>query len=237
VEDQHEGDAVATGPFGEAGEVSPPGEAEVVEPSGLSDDVLAQIARNTATTKTLAVLALVAIIVGVVGLGILIVNRTGSTKTVPVSSAPTSVSTSTAPAAESAAGKPCVATTDPLPAGAPSVAVVEGPPPTDLVVKDLKEGTGAVVAATDTVTVNYIVAACSTGKIIDSSYKTGQPATIALGNVIPGFAKGVTGMKVGGQRLIGIPSDQAYGPAGKPPAVAPDEAVWFVVDLAATKPA
>jgi hypothetical protein len=237
VEDEHEDEAVATGPVAESGDASPPPEAEEVEPSGVSGDLLAQIARNAATTKTLAVLVLVAVIIGVGGLGILIVNRTGSTKTVPASSSPTSVTTSTAPAAESAAGKPCVATTDPLPAGAPPVAVVEGPPPTDLVVNDLKEGTGAVVAATDTVTVNYIVVACSTGKVIDSSYKTGQPATIPLSNVIPGFAKGVTGMKVGGQRLIGIPSDQAYGPAGKPPAIAPDEAVWFVVDVTATKPA
>src|SRR4029077_3509240 len=124
-------------------------------------------------------------------------------------------------AAESVAGEPCVATSDPLPPGAPAIDVDEGPPPTDLVIKDIKEGTGNAVVATDTVTVNYIVQACSSGKILDSSYKTGSPATIALSQVIPGVSAGITGMKVGGERLIGIPSDQAYGSTGNPPTIAP----------------
>ena len=88
-----------------------------------------------------------------------------------------------------------------------------GPPPTTLVKQDLKEGTGAVVAAGDTVTVNYIGVACSTGKIFDSSYSRGQPATFGLGQVIKGWTDGIPGMKVGGQRLLGIPADQAYGAA------------------------
>ena len=145
--------------------------------------------------------------------------------------------TSTVAAPASAAGKPCVATADPLPAGAPAVAVEVGPPPTTLIIKDLKEGTGAVVAATDTITVNYIGVACSTGAIFDSSYKTGSPATFPLNQVIPGWTKGLTGMKVGGQRLLGIPSADAYGARGKPPTIAPDEVLWFVVDVTAATPA
>ena len=39
-------------------------------------------------------------------------------------------------------------------------------------------------------------------------------------------------MKVGGRRLLGIPSDQAYGPGGIPEiGIAPDEAMWFVVEI------
>jgi peptidylprolyl isomerase len=149
---------------------------------------------------------------------------------------PTATDTS-APAPESAAGKPCVAVADPLPAGAPAVPVVVGPPPTELVKTDLKEGTGAVVAATDTVTVNYIGVACSTGKIFDSSYKAGQPATFPLSGVIKGWTDGIPGMKVGGQRLLGIPSDQAYGAQSPTPDIAPDEALWFVVEVTAATPA
>ena len=145
--------------------------------------------------------------------------------------------TTTVAAPASAAGKPCVATADPLPAGAPAVPVEVGPPPTTLVIKDLKAGTGAVVAATDTITVNYIGVACSTGAIFDSSYKTGSPATFPLNQVIPGWTKGLTGMKVGGQRLLGIPSADAYGARGKPPTIAPDEVLWFVVDVTAATPA
>jgi peptidylprolyl isomerase len=131
----------------------------------------------------------------------------------------------------SAAGKPCVAVADPLPAGAPEVPVPEGPPPTSLVTQDLKDGTGATVAATDSVTVNYIGVSCSTGKIFDSSYKTGQPATFPLNGVIPGWSQGLVGMKVGGKRLLGIPSGLAYGADGSPPDIAPNEALWFVVEM------
>ena len=138
---------------------------------------------------------------------------------------------STFTTAGSSAGKPCVAVSDQLPAGAPAVPVDVGAPPTQLIKRDLQEGTGAEVAASNTVTVNYIGVACSTGKIFDSSYERGQPATFALSGVIKGWTDGIPGMKVGGQRLLGIPSDQAYGPAGSPPDIAPDEPLWFVVEI------
>ena len=110
---------------------------------------------------------------------------------------------------------------DPLPAGAPNVPVQVGPPPTTLVKQDLVVGTGAEVQAGDTVTVNYIGVSCSTGKIFDSSYTRGQPATFSLDQVIPGWTQGIPGMKVGGQRLLGIPSDLAYGAQGSPAAASP----------------
>src|SRR5205814_1312114 len=80
--------------------------------------------------------------------------------------------------------KPCVAVRDTLPKGAPNVPVKVGPPPSRLVKEDLKVGSGAVVKPGATVTVNYIGVSCSTGKIFDSSYKTGSPATFPLGGVI-----------------------------------------------------
>jgi hypothetical protein len=244
VENETEDDIVTSGRSGdEAGEDGNGADTATATDTGESeealddDDLLLQIARNTATTRTLAAALLVVMLVGLVLLGILVVRRTSSLTTTAAPTTTTTASGSDAQATPSVAGQPCVATADPLPAGAPAVDVVVGPPPTELVVKDLKEGTGATVAATDTVTVNYIVQACSSGKIIDSSYQNGSPATIALGQVIPGFASGVTGMKVGGQRLIGIPSDQAYGPTGRPPTVAPDESIWFVVEVTAITPA
>ena len=139
--------------------------------------------------------------------------------------------------AASAAGKPCVPLADPLPPGAPSVPVKVGPPPPQLVIEDLKEGTGANVSPTDTVTVNYIGVSCSSGKIFDSSYSRGQPATFPLSGVIQGWTKGIPNMKVGGQRLLGIPPEQAYGAEGRPPTIAPNETLWFVVEVVETKPA
>ena len=129
----------------------------------------------------------------------------------------------------------CVPVADPLPPGAPAVPVDVGPPPAALVTRDLVPGPGAVVAAGATVTVNYIGVACSTGKIFDSSYSRGQPATFPLSNVIKGWQDGIPGMKVGGRRLLGIPPLLAYGVRGSPPAIGPNETLWFVVEVTATR--
>ena len=165
-------------------------------------------------------------------------NRNKSSKTTASGSTTTTGgNTSTAAALASAKGKDCVAMKGTPPKGAPTVPVQVGAPPTTLVIKDLKAGTGATVAATDSVTVNYIGVACSTGKIFDSSWSRGQTATFGLDQVIKGWTQGLTGMKVGGERLLGIPSDLAYGTAGSPPDIAPDEPLWFVVDLVSATPA
>ncbi|HET7487341.1 MAG TPA: FKBP-type peptidyl-prolyl cis-trans isomerase [Acidimicrobiales bacterium] len=141
-------------------------------------------------------------------------------------------STSGTTVAGSAKGKKCVELKDKLPKGSPPVAVQTGAPPKKLVTKDLKQGTGAVVTVNDTVTVNYTGVACSTGKIFDSSYKRGEPATFPLNGVIKGWTEGIPGMKVGGRRLLGIPSDLAYGATPQQGSgIAPDEALWFVVEV------
>ena len=140
-------------------------------------------------------------------------------------------SSSSTPATASAKGKPCVALADPVPTGAPDVPVKVGPPPTALVVEDIAPGTGAEVTAASTITADYVGVSCSTGKIFDASYTRGQPATFPLSGVIPGWQQGLVGMKVGGTRLLGIPAALAYGATGQPPVIAPDETLWFVVQL------
>jgi len=92
-------------------------------------------------------------------------------------------------------------------------------------------GKGAKPVATDTVTVNYEGKLLS-GTVFDSSIERGEPASFPLNGVIPGWTAGITGMKVGGQRLIGILSDQAYG--ATPPSgttIQKNEPLVFVVDL------
>jgi peptidylprolyl isomerase len=142
---------------------------------------------------------------------------------------------STVPALASAAGKPCVAVADPLPTGAPQVPVPVGPPPTQLVTQDLVAGTGAPVAADSTITLDYIGVACSSGKIIDATYGS-APVTYPLAQFIPGWQQGIPGMKVGGTRLLGIPPDLAYGSQGGGADIAPDETLWFVVQVKDVKP-
>jgi len=186
--------------------------------------------------------ALVLVCLGLVSVLLLAVAlNTGADQTTDVASTPTTSGdpTGTGPEQEpapSAAGKPCVAPAGSLPEGAPAVPVKTGSPPTKLVVEDLKPGTGAEVAPGGTVTVNYIGVACSTGAVFDASYGR-QPATFPLGNVIPGWQEGIPGMKVGGQRLLGIPGELAYGKEGRPPKILGDETLWFVIDLIDAKPA
>ena len=81
---------------------------------------------------------------------------------------------------------------------------------------DLTEGTGEVVPAGASVTVNYTGAVASTGVIFQSSLDIGQPVTFGLDGVIAGWTQGIPGMKVGGTRRLVIPASLAYG--ANPPA-------------------
>jgi peptidylprolyl isomerase len=151
------------------------------------------------------------------------------------SNAENSTSTTTA-ALASAKGKPCVAMKGKLPKGAPNVPYLPGPPPTKLVTHDITPGTGAVVVKGAQLTVDYIGVACSTGEIFDSSYSRGQPAQFGLDGVIPGWQQGIPGMKVGGTRLLAIPPELAYGATGSAPKIAPDETLFFVVNVKKADP-
>ena len=195
-------------------------------------------AKKRASQKRMATIATaIAVVVLVV---VLLSNRGGAKKTEKTAGPSTTVSTNastatTAKAGGSAAGKPCLAVSGDLPSGAPAVPVKVGPPPTKLVSEDLKVGDGAVVAPGATVTVNYIGVSCSTGKVFDSSYSRGEAASFPLSGVIKGWQDGIPGMKVGGRRLLGIPPVEGYGAQGSPPNIAPDETVWFVVEVTETK--
>ena len=108
-----------------------------------------------------------------------------------------------------------------------------GPEPTDLEVTDLSVGEGAEAQPGSTVSVHYVGIAHSTGEEFDASYNRGEPLRFRLGvgQVIPGWDNGVTGMKVGGRRRLVIPSHQAYGDRGAGGVIAPGETLIFVVDL------
>lgn len=82
----------------------------------------------------------------------------------------------------------------------------------NLVVDDILIGTGDAVKEGDTLTVHYI-GSTQDGVQFDSSYEGGEPFifTVGDGKVIEGWDKGLIGMKVGGQRILVIPSDMAYG--------------------------
>jgi FKBP-type peptidyl-prolyl cis-trans isomerase len=118
-----------------------------------------------------------------------------------------------------------------LPACGKSDGVTGPSGPTTLEITDTTVGTGATAAVGDTVTVHYIGAFLN-GTVFDNSYASGAPLTFQLGagRVIRGFEQGIVGMKVGGKRLLVIPSSLAYGAAGNG-SIPPNTPIQFQVEL------
>jgi peptidylprolyl isomerase len=117
----------------------------------------------------------------------------------------------------------------------PEIDVPEGPPPSDLEITDLTEGSGDEATAGSTVSVHYVGVAHSTGEEFDASYNRGAPLDFRLGvgQVISGWDQGVQGMKVGGRRRLVIPPHLGYGDRGAGGVIKPGETLIFVVDLLA----
>jgi FKBP-type peptidyl-prolyl cis-trans isomerase len=104
--------------------------------------------------------------------------------------------------------------------------------PTSLQIEDVTVGTGATLAAGDTMTVNY-VGTFLDGRVFDQASAFTFPFPIGVGRFIAGFDQGLIGMKVGGKRRLTIPSNLAYGSAGAPPTIPPNTPLRFEVDLLA----
>ncbi|MEU4625141.1 FKBP-type peptidyl-prolyl cis-trans isomerase [Actinoplanes sp. NPDC023801] len=140
-----------------------------------------------------------------------------------------------APSADAATGAD--AAFPPLPPGAdpalgrkPAVTAGTGTV-TELKTTTLIEGTGAAVQQGQTIDVNYVGVTYRDGKEFDASWDRSKAFSFAVGagKVIPGWDKGLTGVKVGSRVQLDIPSDLAYGdnPGGGRPA----GALRFVVDV------
>jgi peptidylprolyl isomerase len=123
-----------------------------------------------------------------------------------------------------------------VPLERPTIEKPEGDIPFDLGIDDLVVGEGEEATPGSKVTVHYVGAAFRSGEEFDASWDRGEPFRFALGKgqVIPGWDRGVAGMRVGGRRRLTIPSALAYGARGAGNGViAPHEPLVFVVDLLA----
>lgn len=103
----------------------------------------------------------------------------------------------------------------------------------ELEVTDVVDGTGPELGAGDTAEVHFILQAFNTQVVIDSSYERGFPVPLEIGTgrLFPGFEQGLTGMQVGGRRLLVIPPDLAFGDDGVEPDIGPGETLVILVDL------
>ncbi len=102
-------------------------------------------------------------------------------------------------------------------------------------------GSGEVCAADDFVEVHYTgwlweadeKGVAGKAKQFDSSVERGTPIAFPLGMsmVIPGWDKGLVGMKIGGKRSLLIEPEMAYGPNGRPPVIPANSTLFFDVEL------
>ncbi|WP_278313493.1 FKBP-type peptidyl-prolyl cis-trans isomerase [Lolliginicoccus levis] len=116
----------------------------------------------------------------------------------------------------------------------PEVEFQPGPPPTELVTKDLVEGDGAEAVPGATVEVHYVGVDYETGEEFDSSWNRGESISFPLRGLIKGWQEGIPGMKVGGRRQLTIPPALAYGPSGSGHRLA-GRTLVFVIDLLAVQ--
>lgn len=75
-------------------------------------------------------------------------------------------------------------------------------------------GTGEKPTPADTVTVNY-EGSFIDGKVFDSSYQRGEPATFPLSGLIKAWELAIPQMHVGEVIELAAPADLAYGPRGR----------------------
>ena len=103
---------------------------------------------------------------------------------------------------------------------------------------DLTVGDGAEAKPGQSVTVHYtgwLYNNETQGAKFDSSKDRGDPFKFHLGagQVIGGWDEGVQGMKVGGTRVLLIPSELGYGARGAGGVIPPNATLVFEVDLLA----
>ncbi len=101
------------------------------------------------------------------------------------------------------------------PADAPTVSIPTSVGATKLGITELVTGTGDVAVANGTAYVQISAYRGDTAALLQTTWTTGQAAKIKLtSDTIPGLVAGIVGMKIGGRRLVIVPSDQGFGSQG-----------------------
>ncbi len=96
--------------------------------------------------------------------------------------------------------------------------------------EDLEIGSGKTITKDSKFSVYYI-GWNPDGKVFDQSIDKGslKLPIVFDKNLITGWKEGVKGMKIGGVRLIEIPSDKAYGEKGAGKDIPPNTPIKFIV--------
>lgn len=101
----------------------------------------------------------------------------------------------------------------------------------NMIIDDIKTGSGAEVKSGDQVSVHY-AGTFQDGTEFDNSKKRGAPFEFKVGasQVIKGWDEGLVGMKVGGERVLVVPPEKAYGEKGIGP-IPGNSTLVFTIEL------
>lgn len=102
--------------------------------------------------------------------------------------------------------------------------------PSGLQYEVLTEGSGPKPGPGSSVTTHYH-GTLTNGKVFDSSYQRGEPATFGVNQVIAGWTEALQLMPEGSKWRLYIPSNLAYGTRGAGRDIGPNSALIFDVEL------
>jgi len=108
---------------------------------------------------------------------------------------------------------------------APRLSLPPGPPPTKLIVKDIKRGSGPALhlRPISKIVANYTAISYPAGKLFETRWTPTGAFQIEFGpsREVKGWEKGLVGMRAGGRRELIVPSRMAYDRG----------AIVYVIDL------
>lgn len=110
--------------------------------------------------------------------------------------------------------------------------------PEDLVIHQLRPGSGREAAEGDTLVVDYLGMIIGSGEVFDASYTRDVPLDFPLGRggVIAGWDQGLVGVATGSLVRLDIPTELAYGDSPPGDQIQPGDALSFYVEVRAVVP-
>lgn len=98
---------------------------------------------------------------------------------------------------------------------------------------DFEVGGGAEAADSSVVQVHFAAWLGSNAALLSNTFDNPSPVTVDLtsDNVLEGFAEGIVGMRVGGERQLVVPPSLAYGEQGRPPSIPGNATLIYEIEL------
>jgi FKBP-type peptidyl-prolyl cis-trans isomerase len=94
----------------------------------------------------------------------------------------------------------------------------------------LTPGTARMVGNAHVLTLKNLRVALADGTLVQET-SADKTEKIEAGDVLPALMDAIRGVRVGGKYRIWLPPDKAYGLAGKPPVIGPNQAIEYEFEL------